>query len=97
MWGFSLDIPFKKGRLLLFGGGQGSFVAAFAQSNAGDVSPDTGEPKCVDSGLPCTLSYSNCVCVSSGPGRDEIQSTKIIGGLQFKKALVENCSFEKKT
>ena len=30
--------------------GQGEFVAAFAQSNEGDVSPNTNGPHCVDTG-----------------------------------------------
>ena len=30
--------------------GQSSFVAAFAQSNEGDVSPNTKGPHCIDTG-----------------------------------------------
>ncbi len=33
--------------------GQGKFVAAFGQSNEGDVSPNLNVPKCIDTGLPC--------------------------------------------
>jgi len=31
--------------------GSSSFVAAFAQSNEGDVSPNTRGPHCIDTGL----------------------------------------------
>ncbi|XP_041346729.1 neutral ceramidase B-like isoform X2 [Gigantopelta aegis] len=40
--------------------GQGTFVAAFAQSNEGDVSPNTKGPHCTDSGLPCDILTSTC-------------------------------------
>jgi hypothetical protein len=32
--------------------GQGKFVAAFASTNLGDVSPNTKGPKCIDTGKP---------------------------------------------
>eukprot|EP00058_Branchiostoma_floridae_P025487 XP_002610977.1 hypothetical protein BRAFLDRAFT_127904 [Branchiostoma floridae] len=71
--------------------GQGSFVAAFAQSNEGDVSPNTRGPHCQDTGLPCDLETSTCngkseLCVSPGPGVDMIDSTRIIGEKQYSKA-----------
>ena len=53
--------------------GKGSFVAAFASTNLGDVSPNTKGPHCMDTGLPCELEHSTCnnrtqMCVASGPG-----------------------------
>ena len=39
---------------------QGKYVAAFAQSNLGDVSPNTKGPHCIDSGLPCDILTSTC-------------------------------------
>ena len=39
---------------------QGAFVAAFAQSNEGDVSPNTKGPHCLDTGLPCDFNHSTC-------------------------------------
>ena len=49
---------------------QGSFVAAFAQSNEGDVSPNTKGPHCQDTGKKCEFYHSTCngkvcVCVCS--------------------------------
>ncbi|CAF2482940.1 unnamed protein product [Rotaria sp. Silwood2] len=40
--------------------GQGAFVAAFGQSNEGDVSPNLMGPKCIDTGLPCEFYTSTC-------------------------------------
>ena len=40
--------------------GQSPFVAAFASTNLGDVSPNTNGPKCQDTGLPCDLEHSTC-------------------------------------
>lgn len=72
---------------------QGKFVAAFAQSNCGDVSPNINGPRCIDTGLPCDLATSTCdgrvqKCIASGPGKDMVESTKIIGERQFTKAWV---------
>ena len=41
-------------------------MAAFPQSNAGDVSPNTAGPRCIDTGLPCDYETSTCdgkVCI----------------------------------
>ncbi|XP_067928442.1 uncharacterized protein [Watersipora subatra] len=70
---------------------QVSFVAAFAQANLGDVSPNTKGPHCMDTGLPCDTATSTCngrteQCVASGPGRDMFESTLIIGAKQYEKA-----------
>jgi neutral ceramidase len=72
--------------------GKGKFVAAFAQTNLGDVSPNTRGPHCLDTGLPCDVATSTCngkneLCVASGPGRDMFESTQIIGQRQVDKAL----------
>ena len=53
--------------------GKGPFVAAFASTNLGDVSPNTKGPHCLDTGLPCDLEHSTCngrtqLCVAFGPG-----------------------------
>ncbi|XP_077999316.1 neutral ceramidase-like [Glandiceps talaboti] len=73
--------------------GQGSFVAAFAQSNEGDVSPNTKGPHCQDTGLPCDKATSTCngkseLCIASGPGKNMMESTQIIGKQQFDKAVL---------
>jgi len=72
--------------------GSGPFVAAFAQTNLGDVSPNTAGPHCTDTGLPCDVLTSTChgkeaLCVGSGPGKDMWESTEIIGRKQFDKAV----------
>lgn len=72
--------------------GTGDFVAAFAQTNEGDVSPNTKGPHCQDSGNVCDLETSTCdgkseLCVASGPGVDMTDSTRIIGLQQYTKAL----------
>ncbi len=54
----------------------GAFVAAFANSNAGDMSPNLHLP-------PANDHRSNAI----GPGSNEEESTKIIGSRQFQKAL----------
>ncbi|KAG7339665.1 neutral/alkaline non-lysosomal ceramidase [Nitzschia inconspicua] len=71
--------------------GQGGFVAAFASTNLGDVSPNTNGPRCLDTGEPCDLVSSTCngkseLCVAFGPGKDMEESTEIIGRKQFELA-----------
>merc|ERR1711970_598333 len=68
-----------------------SFVAAFASTNLGDVSPNTMGPRCIDTGLPCDTEHSTCdgrtqMCIAFGPGKDMFESTKIIAERQFKKS-----------
>ncbi|MED6150970.1 hypothetical protein PIB30_077841 [Stylosanthes scabra] len=78
------------------------FVAAFCQSNVGDVTPNVLGAFCIDTGKPCDFNHSSChgddqLCVGRGPGYpDEISSTKIIGGRQFVTAwdLFESASEE---
>ncbi|XP_070538885.1 putative neutral ceramidase C [Ptychodera flava] len=73
--------------------GKGSFVAAFAQSNNGDVTPNIKDPHCLDAGegSECDYETSSCpgedVCVAFGPGEDIFESTEIIGFRQYKKAM----------
>lgn len=81
--------------------GQGSFVAAFAQANLGDVSPNINGARCVDTGRPCDNYTSTCggrneKCIAFGPGKDMFESTKIIGERQFRAAvqLFEKASVE---
>ncbi|VDL17551.1 unnamed protein product [Hymenolepis diminuta] len=74
--------------------GNDKFVAAFAQANEGDVSPNTRGANCVDTGEQCDLLSSTCSdgkvqnCIAYGPGMhgDMFESTRIIGQLQFEKA-----------
>lgn len=77
--------------------GTGSFVAAFASTNLGDVSPNTAGPRCIDTGLPCDILTSTCggdngKCIASGPGKDMFESTEIIGRMQYEiaEALLRN-------
>ncbi|KAL9256388.1 Neutral ceramidase 1-like protein [Drosera capensis] len=69
------------------------FVAAFCQSNCGDVSPNVLGAYCIDTGLPCDFNHSTCggkneLCYGRGPGYpDEFESTRIIGERQFEKAV----------
>ena len=56
--------------------GKGPFVAAFASTNLGDVSPNLKGPHCMDTGLPCDLEHSTCngrtqQCVATGPGKTQ--------------------------
>ncbi|XP_072038922.1 uncharacterized protein [Amphiura filiformis] len=72
--------------------GKGRFVAAFAQSNLGDVSPNTKGAKCIDTGLPCERNSSTCNgktenCIAFGPGRDMFESTEIIAEKQYNRAM----------
>ncbi|XP_074290250.1 neutral ceramidase 2-like [Silene latifolia] len=73
-------------------GDKPKFVAAFCQSNCGDVSPNVLGAFCIDTGLPCDFNHSTCggkneLCYGRGPGYpDEFESTRIIGERQFRKA-----------
>jgi len=69
--------------------GKGEFVAAFASTNLGDVSPNLKGPHCADTGLPCDLIHSTCngrteLCWAAGPGEDMFDSTRIIAERQFE-------------
>lgn len=71
---------------------QGPFVAAFASTNLGDVSPNLQGPRCQISGEKCDLNSSSCegkqACIASGPGKDIFDSTRIIAERLYEKALV---------
>lgn len=72
--------------------GKGEFVAAFASTNLGDVSPNTEGPTCIDTGEPCDMETSTCrgnshLCQASGPGRNMMESTEINGRMQFEHSL----------
>lgn len=72
--------------------GSGDFVAAFAATNLGDVSPNTAGPRCIDTGEPCDAIHSTCngfaqKCISPGPGKDMYDSCRIIAEKQFHAAL----------
>jgi len=69
--------------------GLGPFVAAFASTNLGDISPNIKGPRCMDTGLVCDVEHSTCdgrtqMCTASGPGEDMFESTKIIAERQFE-------------
>ncbi|XP_068807162.1 putative neutral ceramidase C isoform X1 [Struthio camelus] len=72
--------------------GEGSFVAAFASSNLGDVSPNTKGPFCINTGDSCDNPQSACpiggakMCMAMGPGADMFDSTRIIGQNIYLKA-----------
>lgn len=57
-------------------GASNSFVAAFANTNAGDMSPNLNLPPA-----------NNHTKAATGPGRNEEESADIIGQRQFAKAL----------
>lgn len=72
--------------------GQGPFVAAFASSILGDVSPNILGPHCIDTGESCDNANSTCpiggpsMCIAKGPGQDMLNSTQIIGRAIYQKA-----------
>ena len=75
--------------------GDGHFVAAFGQSNEGDVSPNTQGAWCygIVGGTPCSNNRSLCNgknehCVAVGPTsfEDDTGSCRIIGERQYFKA-----------
>ncbi|XKL62114.1 hypothetical protein PGB90_001947 [Kerria lacca] len=72
--------------------GKGPFVAAFASSNLGDVSPNIVGPRCQITGVECDMHTSKCPgnqehCVAAGPGNNIFESTKIIAERLYKKAF----------
>eukprot|EP00940_MAST-03C_sp_MAST-3C-sp2_P000466 g466.t1 len=73
--------------------GKGNFVAAFAATNLGDVSPNTKGAFCADTGEPCEMVHSTCngkneMCRGVGPGKDGdmFESTRIIAENQDERA-----------
>uniref|UniRef100_A0A2K6P2G7 Neutral ceramidase n=1 Tax=Rhinopithecus roxellana TaxID=61622 RepID=A0A2K6P2G7_RHIRO len=77
--------------------GQGPFVAAFASSNLGDVSPNILGPHCINTGESCDNANSTCpiggsnMCIAMGPGRDMFDSTQIIGRAMYQRAKAKTC------
>ncbi|XP_025992627.2 neutral ceramidase isoform X2 [Solenopsis invicta] len=70
--------------------GTGPFVAAFASTNLGDVSPNIRGPKCEFSGNNCSEQYT-CpgkkeMCFASGPGKDMFESTSIIAHKLYQES-----------
>ncbi|KAK4881471.1 hypothetical protein RN001_004790 [Aquatica leii] len=83
-----LEQHFNEGALI----GKGPFVASFASTNLGDVSPNIKGPHCIDTGVPCKDVTSTCngetqQCRATGPGKDMYQSTEMIGTRLYTKAL----------
>ena len=71
--------------------GKGKFVAAFAATNLGDVSPNINGSFCMDTGLPCEMEHSTCngrneMCTGRGPGSNMFESTNIIATRQYEAA-----------
>ncbi|CAG7837769.1 unnamed protein product [Allacma fusca] len=71
--------------------GTGKFVAAFASSNLGDVSPNIKGPKCIDTGEECDYNHSTCNnftqnCIAFGPGDNMKASTGIVARRQYEAA-----------
>uniref|UniRef100_A0A8C0LQ95 Neutral ceramidase n=1 Tax=Canis lupus dingo TaxID=286419 RepID=A0A8C0LQ95_CANLU len=77
--------------------GEGPYVAAFASSNLGDVSPNILGPHCVNTGESCDNANSSCpiggssMCMATGPGLDMFNSTQIIGRIIYERAKVKTC------
>lgn len=72
--------------------GSSAFLAAFAATNLGDVSPNTQGARCQDTGAPCDRIKSTCngkahMCYALGPGRDMFESAEIIANHQVDLAL----------
>lgn len=78
--------------------GMGPFVAAFAQANEGDCSPNTQGAHCPD-GTPCSWNSSTCngrtqMCRATGPGATDFETCQIIGEriFNFSVELYENAT-----
>ncbi|KAI8332592.1 Neutral/alkaline nonlysosomal ceramidase [Chlamydoabsidia padenii] len=74
--------------------GKGKFVAAFAQSNEGDVSPNTLGSFCTGTNISCDGSKNDTCpkgssCIGRGPGWEtsDYESNRIIGQQQSDKAI----------
>ncbi|KAK4881184.1 hypothetical protein RN001_004503, partial [Aquatica leii] len=83
-----LEQHFNQGSLI----GKGPFIASFASTNLGDVSPNIKGPYCINTGLPCDDVTSSCnkrsqQCIAFGPGNDMFESTEIIATRLYTTAL----------
>ncbi|XP_038060222.1 putative neutral ceramidase C [Patiria miniata] len=71
--------------------GEGSFVAAFPNSNHGDTTPHVNGTVCIDTGEPCEEETSTCGgeptnCLGGGPGNDMYENTRMIAEKLYEKA-----------
>ncbi|XP_061491416.1 neutral ceramidase [Rhineura floridana] len=72
--------------------GKGPYVAALGSSNLGDVSANTNGPHCINTGESCENFNNYCpeggsqMCIATGPGKDMLESTQIIGRNIYLKA-----------
>ncbi|XP_072745601.1 neutral ceramidase [Anoplolepis gracilipes] len=84
------SILFEKMMNNNFAIGKSQFVAAFASTNLGDVSPNTRGPKCEFSGKNCSDQYTCSgkkeMCFASGPGKNMFESTSIIAHKVYQEA-----------
>ncbi|XP_026489460.2 neutral ceramidase-like [Vanessa tameamea] len=71
--------------------GKPTIVAGFFASSIGDASPNTRGARCEFSGIECDNQFKICDlferCISSGPGLNMYDSTRIIGEMVYKGAL----------
>ncbi|XP_049620627.1 neutral ceramidase-like [Suncus etruscus] len=71
--------------------GEGPYVAAFASSNLGDVSPNILGPHCINTEETCDNANSSCpiggpnMCMAMGPGENMLDSTQIIGRILYQR------------
>lgn len=70
------SLKFERNKQSTYGNGNFTFVAAFANTNPGDMSPNLNQP------APSDL-YTD----ATGPGNNEEESSEIIGNRQYNKAL----------
>ncbi|EFJ12355.1 hypothetical protein SELMODRAFT_269142 [Selaginella moellendorffii] len=91
-WTMNASVTIRNRRRLV-GDSSSPFIAAFSQSNEGDVSPNTLGAFCADSTVACEFNHSTCdgrneQCIGRGPGYpDHFASTKIIAQKQLQKAI----------
>lgn len=77
------------------------FVAAFCQSNVGDVSPNVLGAFCTDTGKPCDFNRSSChgddtLCVGRGPGYYLIASEIRRSSLGISLVVCGGCEIARK-
>ena len=70
------SLKFERMKQSSYGNGNFTFVAAFPNTNPGDMSPNLNQP------APNDL-YTD----ATGPGSNEVESSEIIGDRQYQKAL----------
>eukprot|EP01080_Neovahlkampfia_damariscottae_P003290 gene3290-5731_t len=86
-WASLLFEKFKNG--INTPAGKGEFLSAFPEPASGDISPNTKGAFCPN-GRPCdknsTCNGNSNTCHGLGPGKDDIESAKILGINQFESA-----------